>query len=267
MMLLTRLMMYLVSTYGLEVIKDRDGRPVLYWSLYTQGSGVSFSAKIDRYEPIIKRMHGEGDLAKAATVKALIDASKVAFRVSYDGSRYTHAETMDVEVLGPYEDSDEATIEAIQCFSQAVAQQKNEASKDAENLLSDLFLLSPSDTQTHREFRTKQYLVELLMKPVPSEEMDELVCSGDFEEDLEDLRRYTQNHQEYVAFIPAVRVHLESSSGQNGQITIADVEDAALMSLNEKFAIRGCFDECVSQAMEMARTFLTNVGSNLKEAA
>lgn len=203
-----------ISGYGFEVARsDREGIQI-FWSLYTQGSGVSFNGKLVDPKCLIKQMHDDGQLDLAARLGPMFAEENISVKVTQNDRSYTHGGTMDIEVLGPFNDpSDgdhEADAQAIEAMRKSLKEMLFTIDKECYRLIESFDMLSCQESgEMLWEFETPRFRVEITTLADKSGELiNEYLACLDPDEALEEMKRVAQNSREFTAVNVSVSIFL-----------------------------------------------------------
>ncbi|OGU24349.1 MAG: hypothetical protein A2580_09145 [Hydrogenophilales bacterium RIFOXYD1_FULL_62_11] len=193
-----RALAQLIRTFGIEVSSDDRGLK-LYWGLFTQGSGVNFEGGLGDFRPVIQKMRANGGLKDAVRIRQLIDDGEITVKIKITDHRYTHENTMDVEIDGPHSIDDAETLEVIERFRGALEELKCKASCEAHSLIHDYVLLSVSEDEVMRTYTTARFMVDLIRAADTDCEALDWNLEGLEDDEIVDCLRSSLDSSKYVA--------------------------------------------------------------------
>lgn len=254
----------LVREYGIEVDKSGNGEPELWWCAYTQGSGVTFNASIVDFAPVVKEMFASGCLDQAAKAKKHVDAGDITVTIRRTDHRYTHAQTMSVDVS----DLDEPDDKMSDALNEAAVAVKDTASAEAHGLLEDFLMLEVSEDTNFRTFTTRRFKVELIKSRDPEWSggcLDNELEAMTAEEGVAFIREVTKTYQEFEAYDFKVVVSGRNDEDDDWKEIASNNIGGGVYPASSKYATR-TWRDIASDAISEAREIL-GLNKALKEAA
>lgn len=254
----------LVRQYGIEVDKSEKGEVQLWWGAFTQGSGVTFNGGFVDFAPIVKEMFQAGKLDQAAKAKKLIDDGDISVAITRSDSRYTHAQTMSVDV-SEIEEPDDAMFDAL---NEAAVAVKDIASNEAYSLLEDYLMLEVSEDTVFRVYTTRRFKVELIKSKDPEWSgscLDSELEAMTSAEGLAWMREVTKTYQEFEAYDFKVVVYGRKDEEGDWQEIGTNNVGGGVYKTHCKFAM-STWRDIARDAITDARSYL-GFNKALKEAA
>lgn len=262
---------YLISTYGLHVLPSGDGKRI-YWSLYSQGSGVAFDARVSDWKLVWKHMLAEGRLDSAARLSGAVDDDELNLTIRHTDNRYTHSRSMDVEVDGPRNSEDEeADAAAVTELVKSVKEIVESASDACHDLLSNYLLLS-TDGKEVLAHETKHFRVVVRQIADDGDETLDWELEGlTGQEAVERMTELTRNAGEYQAGSIEVRVYHRVDVDDDWEEVADSTYSAFPYRTTEAYALLRSSRQEVADTILQAREALgitkTKPTHELKEAA
>lgn len=254
----------LVREYGIEVDKGERGDLQLWWAAFSQGDGVTFNGEFVDFSGVVKEMFTAGHLHLAAEAKKHFDAEDISVTITRTDHRYTHSQTMDVDVS----ELDEPKEEMTDAVREAAKSVKDEASSEAYSLLEDYLMLEISKDTVFKTFATRHFKVELIK--VKDQEWagccldTELECYSP-EEGLDFVRQVTKTYNEYEAYGFSVVVSGRDDRDDEWEQITSEQVVGGVYPAASKF-VNSIWRDLAREAIAGARKHL-GLNKTLKEAA
>lgn len=263
-----RALALLIQNYGLEVKSDSNGAMQLWWSLYTQGSGVCFDAELTDFRPVRDALFAEGQLDVAVSAKDLIDNHGLEITVRRTDQRYTHARTMDIETSGPTSERVDVAADAlvVEDVRETVMDLVEKASREAESLLEDFYMIHVDTKEQVATYTSGKVRVEIVIEPTQPECLDWVLDGGDDADALEAMRYLaaTRRDQAFGELKATVFVRVNSPHEEWREVCEETLTGVWRRSTELRNAGREVAHEAIVSARKMAESLTTN---QLKEAA